>query len=206
MPPPPTDPAALARRLAEADAEGRKALVPEVDALFAAHQDTVYAACLRFVGEAELAAELAQETMLKAWQKLPTFRGECRFSTWLFAIARFECLNARRKRGELLVEDGVVDPTDEAGSVLSSLRASEREQLLRDAAAAALDPLEQEAIHLRYVELLPLETITAALDLRDASGARGLLQRCKRKLSGELRARLAAMGHGSSFVRQSVSR
>ncbi|MCB9689634.1 MAG: sigma-70 family RNA polymerase sigma factor [Alphaproteobacteria bacterium] len=199
------DAADLARRLAQADATGRAALVGEVDALFAQHQDLVYAACLRFVPQPERAAELAQETLLKAWQKLPAFRGESRFSTWLIGIARYECLNARRKSAELLVDDGVVDPTDEGVSVLAELRLHERESLLRDASAAVLDPTEQACIELRYVELMDLQTIDEVLELTSKSGARGVLQRCKRKLGTELRRRLEALGHGSSFLRASVS-
>ncbi|MCA9488287.1 MAG: sigma-70 family RNA polymerase sigma factor [Myxococcales bacterium] len=205
MHPAPIDAADLARRLAQADAAGRAALVAEVDALFAAHQDLVYAACLRFVPQPERAAELAQETLLKAWQKLPAFRGESRFSTWLIGIARYECLNARRKASELLVDDGVVDPRDEGVSVLAELRLHERESLLREASTAVLDPTEQACIELRYVELMDLQTIDEVLELTSKSGARGVLQRCKRKLGTELRRRLEALGHGSSFLRASVS-
>ncbi len=38
-------------------------------------------------GDAALADDLAQETFLRAWRKLETFRAEARFSTWLFGIA-----------------------------------------------------------------------------------------------------------------------
>lgn len=201
----PIDPADLARRLAQADGGARAALTGEVDALLAAHQDLVYATCLRFVPQPERAAELAQESLLKAWQKLPGFRGESRFSTWLVGIARYECLNARRKQGEVLVEDGVVDPRDETLSALSGLRLQEREALVRQAAATVLDPTEQACIELRYVELLDLATINGLLGLTEISGARGVLQRCKRKLGGELRRRLQDLGQGSSFLRASVS-
>ena len=203
---PPVDPAELAVRLARARSSGPDLeLVQQVDALLARHQDLVYAFCLRFVGNPEQAADLAQDTMIRAYQKLSGFRGESRFSTWLVAIARYECLNARRKRGELLVEDGVLEVTDPERSALASLRSQERDDLLREAAAAVLDPAEQEAIHLRYTEHLPLEQINAVLGL-PPDGARVALQRCKRKLRAELRRRLEVLGHGSSFVRESVGR
>jgi RNA polymerase sigma factor (sigma-70 family) len=85
--------------------------------------------------------------------------------------------------------------------VLSRLRERERRELLRVAAAAVLDPREQEAVQLRYVDGLSQDSITALLGL-EGSGARGLLQRCRRKLGQELRRRLDAMGHGPSFVRK----
>src|SRR3954465_12612601 len=51
-------------------------------------------------GDSHLADDLAQETFLKAWQKLRTFRGEARFSTWLFGIAVNEFRTACRRRKE----------------------------------------------------------------------------------------------------------
>jgi RNA polymerase sigma factor (sigma-70 family) len=52
-------------------------------------------------GDSHLADDLAQETFLKAWQKLADFRGEARFSSWLFGIALNEFRNAARRRKEL---------------------------------------------------------------------------------------------------------
>lgn len=176
-------------------------LVAELDELFARHQDRVYRACLRFVGQPEKARELAQDTLLTAYQKLPEFRGECAFSSWLFGIARFLCFNAVRRRGELLLDDDVLSAADPRSTALTRLRQGERERLLQDA-LSTLDPQEQEAVHLRYVELIPQEQITAILAIDDKSGARGLLQRCRRKLRRELYRRLEAMGHGSSFIRE----
>lgn len=199
----------LARSLATAQDLGSPdvdRLMVEVEALFADHQDLVYATCLKFMGEPQRALDLAQDAMLKAYVKLPTFRGEARFRTWLVGIARYECLNALRKGRDLLTEDGVIDPADVAASALGRLRQFEREDLLRAAAEAVLDPTEQEAVYLRYTEHLPLPQIEELLGLEGASGARGLLQRCKRKLSRELRRLLDQLGHGTSFVRQSLDR
>ncbi|MBW2257039.1 MAG: sigma-70 family RNA polymerase sigma factor [Deltaproteobacteria bacterium] len=203
---PTPDAVVVAQRLAHAAESGIGAdelasLMTDVDALFAAHQDLVYAACLRFVGNAEKAMELAQDTLLTAYQKLPGFRGDARFRTWLLKIARYRCMNAMRKHGELLAQDGVIEPTDPASSVLTALRRREREELIRKAAAAVLDAVEQEVVHLRYTEHLPLDRITELLRLTTASGARGVLQRSKRKLQHEVRRRLAEMGHGTSFIR-----
>ena len=205
MDPHPPDAALLARQLAAAGDPAEVArLLAQVDALFAAHQDLVYAACLRFVGRPELAREVAQETLLVAYQRLSTFRGEARFGTWLVSIARYQCLNALRKQRDVLAEDGLIEARDPAGSVLSALRRQEREELLRASAEAVLDPVEQEAVYLRYTENLPVERITEVLHLETASGARGLLQRCKRKLQAEIRRRLEGMDQGSSFVRGSL--
>ena len=56
-------------------------------------------------GDSHLADDLAQETFLKVWQKLHTYRGGSKFSTWLFGIAFNEFRGAVRKRSELLSDD-----------------------------------------------------------------------------------------------------
>jgi len=56
-------------------------------------------------GDSHLADDIAQETFLKAWQKLKTFRGEARFSTWLFGIAYHQFLGEARRRKEFALED-----------------------------------------------------------------------------------------------------
>lgn len=184
------------------DAEAR-ALAAEVDRLFAAHQRVVYSTCLRMIGDRERAAELAQDALLIAYRKLPTFRGEASLAAWLVSIARYRCLNARRKQRDLLTEDGVIDDASHA-TALSALRRNERDALLQRAAAACLDATEQEAVYLRYVEQVPLTRIEELLQLDAKSGARGLLQRCKRKLRRQLDHELKELGHGTSLVFGSV--
>lgn len=51
------------------------------------HTGHVYAVCLRMLANAGLAKELAQETIVKAWQRLNSFRGESPFGAWIHRIA-----------------------------------------------------------------------------------------------------------------------
>ncbi|MCI0544525.1 MAG: sigma-70 family RNA polymerase sigma factor [Actinobacteria bacterium] len=55
-------------------------------ALVRAHQDEVYTLARRLVGDPHLAADVAQEAMVRAWRALPRFRGDSRLSTWLHRI------------------------------------------------------------------------------------------------------------------------
>ena len=78
-------------------------------------------------GDIHLADDMAQETFLKAWQKLKTFRGEARFSTWLFGIAYREFLGEARRRKELALDD-LAEPPEPAqapGTTVSNLRMDE---------------------------------------------------------------------------------
>lgn len=176
----------------------------DLDQLLFAHQDKVYAVCVRIVGSPEKARELAQDTLLTAFRRLPEFKPQAPFRYWLYSIARNLCYNAVRKHGELLVEDEVLERTPFEAQAFSKLRKGERASLLRLAAAAVLDPLEQEAVYLRYEEQLPVERITALLGITTKTGARGVLQSCRRKLNKELRRRLQELGEGSSFLRPTV--
>ncbi|HUJ09899.1 MAG TPA: sigma-70 family RNA polymerase sigma factor [Verrucomicrobiae bacterium] len=56
-------------------------------------------------GDAHLGDDLAQETFLKAWRKLHTYRGTAPFTTWLFGIAVNEFRSVARRRKELALED-----------------------------------------------------------------------------------------------------
>jgi len=63
-------------------------------------------------GDLHLADDLAQETFLKAWQKLQTFRGAAKFSTWLFGIAFNEFCGAARQKKELALEEMAESPPE----------------------------------------------------------------------------------------------
>ena len=78
------------------------------------HQSPVRAFLARMTrGDAHLADDLAQETFLKAWRKLNTFRGDAKFSTWLFGIAINEFRSMARQKKELALEDVEEQPLEE---------------------------------------------------------------------------------------------
>ena len=58
-------------------------------------------------GDCHLADDLAQETFLKAWKKMHTFRGDARWSTWLLGIAFNEVRSEARRRKDHVMEDPV---------------------------------------------------------------------------------------------------
>lgn len=55
-------------------------------ALVRAHGNEVYTLARRLVGDPHLAADIAQETLIRAWRAIPDFRGDARLSTWLHRI------------------------------------------------------------------------------------------------------------------------
>lgn len=63
-------------------------------------------------GDTHLADDMAQETFLKAWKHLGTFRNDAKFSTWLFGIAFNEFRGQARRRKELALEDFAEQPPE----------------------------------------------------------------------------------------------
>lgn len=143
------------------------------------HQDAVYTLAVRLVGP-DLAADVAQEALIRAWRALPRFRGEAAFSTWLHRITVNTALDALRSaaRRPLRVDRGLdaVDPRDHLGR---------GEQQLDVRAALAQIPDEQRAAVV-LVDMLGLGVAETATVLEVAPGT--VKSRCFRG-----RARLAAM-------------
>lgn len=95
---------ALALALARGDRQAAERLMEETY-----HQ--VYAALLRMTAfDAELAADLTQDTYRKAWQSLSGFDGRSRFGTWIYRIAYNTFLNHLRR-------PKLVEPLDDAKHV-----------------------------------------------------------------------------------------
>jgi RNA polymerase sigma-70 factor, ECF subfamily len=150
--------------------------------LLGRYRERVYRWCYGRVREHELALDLAQDVLLSAYRGLDGFDGRARFSSWLFAIARNRCLNALRRPP--LFEEGVdLDalPALQRGQDLE-LDAREEEDRLLALIQTALPPLDQQVLWLRCVEKMPVDGITRLLDIREASGARAVLQRARRRL------------------------
>lgn len=77
------------------------------EALVRRHQGMVRAQLRRLMqGDSAAADDLAQETFVLAWRKLDQFRGNARFSTWLYRIAYSCFLQSRRKRGDIVRDHG----------------------------------------------------------------------------------------------------
>jgi RNA polymerase sigma-70 factor (ECF subfamily) len=66
-------------------------------ALVREHGNEVYTLARRLVGDPHLAADVAQETLIRAWKALPNFRGDAALSTWLHRITVNTAWTQRRK-------------------------------------------------------------------------------------------------------------
>jgi RNA polymerase sigma-70 factor (ECF subfamily) len=62
------------------------------------HESKIYGLCLKMLGNPEDAEDVLQEVFMKAFEALPGFRQEARFSTWIYRIAYNACLMRIRKK------------------------------------------------------------------------------------------------------------
>ena len=62
------------------------------------HEAKIYGLCLKMLGHPEDAEDCLQEVFMKAFEALPSFREEARFSTWIYRIAYNACLMRIRKK------------------------------------------------------------------------------------------------------------
>jgi RNA polymerase sigma-70 factor (ECF subfamily) len=68
--------------------------------LYRMHANRVFSLCARMSGSRTQGEELTQDVFVRTWEKLPQFRGESAFSTWLHRLAVNVVLNARKSEGK----------------------------------------------------------------------------------------------------------
>lgn len=133
--------------------------------LVTAYRDRVYRLALRLCGSEADADEAAQDAFLAAWRGLPNFRGESRFSTWLYQLATHAAIDLlRREKRHAAGDIGEVDTPDSAPSPQQQAERNEQRQAVRDA-VLQLPPEQRQVVVLRFMEELSYEEIGAALHL-----------------------------------------
>ncbi|MEA5152613.1 MAG: sigma-70 family RNA polymerase sigma factor [Oscillospiraceae bacterium] len=175
--------AEIIRRVQSGDTEAYEALVTE-------YQKNVYNLALRMTGNPEDAADMSQEAFIKAYSSLALFRGDSKFSVWLYRIVSNVCLDhlrrqSRRQTLSLSVED---DEGDEAQIDIPDLSQSPEEllerQLTREAVRRGLDslpPAQRQILLLREIQGLSYEEISAALNI-DEGTVKSRIFRARKKL------------------------
>jgi len=78
------------------------------------HEQRMYTLAARVLGSREDAADAVQDALVRAWLALPKFRGDARFSTWLYRIVVNSAHDVRAKRRETVFEEPPepADPRD----------------------------------------------------------------------------------------------
>jgi RNA polymerase sigma-70 factor (ECF subfamily) len=168
------------------------------EALVRRHQGPLYNFCLRMLGQAEDAADVAQETFVQLYSHLGRLDEREPLAPWLFRVARNRCIDVIRRRRTV-----PLTLTDDSGGPLNAFEPADDEPLpdelaeradlqrLLASAIASLPPTYSEVVALRYAGDRSFAEIAQILDC-DEGAARVRFHRAKGLLRRHLRALVEA--------------
>jgi RNA polymerase sigma-70 factor, ECF subfamily len=147
--------------------------------VYRAHLQHVYSLCVRMTSDRTRAEELTQDVFVRAWEKLPSFRGESAFSTWLHRLAVNVVLNERRvdgrERGRTVSTD---DDEENAAPAASTAQPLHAEKMDLEWAIAKLPRGARQVFVLHDVEGFTHEEIGTMLGVT-AGGCKAQLHRAR---------------------------
>ena len=156
--------------------------------LVRATQADVYTLAYRLTGNEDDARDVAQEAFFRAFKSLKRFRGDSRFSTWMYRITA-NCASThltKRTKGrhdELSDDDTVLDERPESDPESMAEAGALRDKVT--SALADLPPILRAVVVLRDVYDLPHDAIATELGITE-SAAKVRLHRARRKLRERL--------------------
>ena len=130
------------------------------------YRDNVYRLAYRMCGNAYDADEAAQEAFVAAWRALPNFRGDAKFSTWLYRLTTNAAIDVmRREKRHQTVGDGeMMELADDADSPQETVERTEQQETVQKA-LSTLSEEYREVLLLRYMEELDYAEIAEVLQL-----------------------------------------
>jgi RNA polymerase sigma-70 factor, ECF subfamily len=154
------------------------------EVLVGRYQQVMFNVALRMLGNYEDARDAAQNTFVKAYEKLGTYDAERRFFSWIYRILMNECLNLRRRPAteQLVDTESAVSQSSGADTV----EAAERKRDVRQA-ILSLSPAYREVIVLRHFAALSYEQMSEAIGVPTKT-VKSRLHTARQQLAGELAA------------------
>lgn len=145
------------------------------------YEAPVYRLALRMCGESA-ADDVTQEAFLAAWRALPDFRGDCRFSTWLYRLTTNTGIDWLRREKRYRSADDVteLELPDDAPSPQEQAEQSETQSAVRRA-LSRLSEEHRQVLLLRYMQELDYGEIAAALDVSEGT-VKSRINRAKARL------------------------
>lgn len=141
----------------------------ELESLVREHLDAVYRVAFSVVRDSALAEDVAQDSILKAWNALPTFRGESTLRSWLLRITHNTAISTLRRRREEVRDPALLPELATTSSTTSST--TERQVVNRLSIAAfeealdKLDDLSRAIVVLREIEGLSYDEIADIVEV-----------------------------------------
>ncbi len=138
----------------------------------------VFAAAYAVLEDTEAARDASQEAFLKAYMGIKNFRGQSRFSTWLYSIAKNCALDMARRRSKR--------PTDSLEDVPEPAGVPDRRGMILEEAMRTLEERERETLNLHYRGGFSAGEIGELLGLTEGN-VRVIMFRARKKLREALR-------------------
>ena len=134
----------------------------EFEKLVQEYSEPLYWKIRRIVNNHDDANDLLQNTFIKAWNNIDSFRSDSKVSTWLYRIAINEAIDFLRKQKQQMQDLSV----DEAEAVANSLKADEYFdgsdiQLKLQTAISTLPPTQKAVFNMRYFDEMPYSEMSA---------------------------------------------
>jgi len=142
--------------------------------LYDTYVDRVYRLAFRLAGEEELARDFTQATLIRAFEKIGSFRGESSRGTWLHSIGMSVALNGLKRAKRQRTREAPMDDALHIGTA-----ASEPQPDLRERMAAAIQSLSERyrAVFLMHdLEGFTHEEISGALGIPTGTSKSHLFQ------------------------------
>jgi RNA polymerase sigma factor (sigma-70 family) len=150
--------------------------------LYRAHLDRVYSLCARMLGDRTMAEEVTQDVFVRVWEKLPQFRAESAFGTWLHRVTVNVVLSHRKTTG---ISQARTVGDDSAIDSAPTRSVSVAERLDLDAAIAGLPRGARKVFVLHDVEGFTHEEIGSQLGITPG-GSKAQLHRARLLLRAAL--------------------
>lgn len=133
------------------------------------YQHMAYTIAVRILGDSEEASDIVQESFVKSYEVLETFRGDAKFSSWLYRIVYRKSLDRvrvlkRKHTHSYEGAEGAIDAISEEADGYELLLARERKELVK-AALSRLKPEDQTLITLFYFEESSIREISEIMGL-----------------------------------------
>jgi RNA polymerase sigma-70 factor (ECF subfamily) len=137
--------------------------------LYDRYANKVYGKCLSFVKDKEVAQDMVQEILVKAFTRLSAFRIESRFSTWLYAITYNYCVEQYRRN-----QRNPISPLDDTLQIAEDDDSAEREllSLKIEQLKIALDrvsPEDKMILLMKYQDDMSIREMMETLELQESA-------------------------------------
>jgi RNA polymerase sigma-70 factor, ECF subfamily len=153
-------------------------------ALYDAHVDRVYRLAYRLAGDETLARDFTQETFVRAFERIGSFRGDSSVSTWLHAIGVSVALNGLRTVKRLRTREAPIDDVYETAA--APARTADPDLKVRMARAIDALPLGYRTVFVMHdVEGYTHDEIGTALGIESGT-SKAQLSRARAKLRAAL--------------------